>query len=180
MNISESDLEAQVARFGRHKREVIRRVLAALGTKHVSEALALAIGSRETNLANIVGDGGHGRGVFQQDDRFQRAFLAGTRGCASGSYRPAFPNALAPGRVPTLSAGCQRMAAILESNVKLAIRAGIPNGHRLRFAVAAYNGGAGNALQGWQQFHDVDRLTTGHDYSQDVFGRWHAIREMDI
>lgn len=29
-----------------------------------------AVGSRETNLRNVVGDGGHGHGVFQLDDRF--------------------------------------------------------------------------------------------------------------
>src|SRR5438309_11296947 len=28
-----------------------------------------AVGSRETNLRNVVGDGGHGHGVFQLDDR---------------------------------------------------------------------------------------------------------------
>src|SRR5207237_1234718 len=32
--------------------------------------LLLAVGSRETNLRNVVGDGGHGHGVWQRDDRF--------------------------------------------------------------------------------------------------------------
>lgn len=31
--------------------------------------LLYAIGSRETNLRNVVGDGGHGHGVFQLDNR---------------------------------------------------------------------------------------------------------------
>src|ERR687884_423981 len=31
--------------------------------------LLYAVGSRETNLRNVVGDGGHGHGVFQLDDR---------------------------------------------------------------------------------------------------------------
>lgn len=29
-----------------------------------------AVGSRETNLTNEIGDGGHGHGIFQLDDRF--------------------------------------------------------------------------------------------------------------
>ena len=32
--------------------------------------LLLAVGSRETELRNIVGDQGHGHGVWQLDDRF--------------------------------------------------------------------------------------------------------------
>jgi hypothetical protein len=32
-------------------------------------ALLYALGSRETNLQNEIGDGGHGHGVFQLDDR---------------------------------------------------------------------------------------------------------------
>lgn len=34
--------------------------------------LGFAQGSRETNLTNEVGDGGHGHGVFQLDDRFHQ------------------------------------------------------------------------------------------------------------
>jgi hypothetical protein len=180
MNLTEKQLEAQVERFGRHRRDAIGKALAAIGTPHVSRRLALAIGSRETNLQNIVGDGGHGRGVFQQDDRFQREFLVRARGCPSGSYRARFSSALPAGRVPTLSAGTQRMAEIIESNVAFAIRSGIPKGRRLRFAVAAYNAGAGGALKGWHEAHDVDRHTAGHNYSHDVFQRWAVLKEMDL
>jgi hypothetical protein len=72
------------------------------------------------------------------------------------------------------------MAEIIESNVAFAIRSGIPKGHRLRFAVAAYNAGAGGALKGWHEAHDVDRHTAGLDYSQDVFERWAVLKEMDL
>jgi hypothetical protein len=180
MNITEDQLEAQVKRFGEHRRAAIQKALAGLGAKHVSRALALAIGSRETNLQNIVGDGGHGRGVFQQDDRFQREFLVAAAGCPSGSYRPTWSSALPAGRVPTLSAGCRRMAQIIESNVAFAIHSGIPKGHRLRFAVAAYNAGAGGALKGWQAKRNVDMNTAGGDYSHDVFARLDVIREMHL
>ena len=38
--------------------------------------LMLAVASRETHMKNIRGDGGHGRGVFQIDDRWHPAWLA--------------------------------------------------------------------------------------------------------
>src|ERR687885_333162 len=38
---------------------------AAHGLPH---GLLLAVASRETNCRNVIGDGGHGRGVFQIDD----------------------------------------------------------------------------------------------------------------
>ena len=38
--------------------------------------MMLAIASRETNMRNINGDGGHGRGVFQIDDRYHQGFRA--------------------------------------------------------------------------------------------------------
>ena len=37
--------------------------------------MLLAIASRETGCRNVVGDGGHGRGVFQIDDRWHRDWL---------------------------------------------------------------------------------------------------------
>jgi hypothetical protein len=39
------------------------------GAYGLPPALLYAIGSRETNLTNELGDGGHGHGVFQLDDR---------------------------------------------------------------------------------------------------------------
>jgi hypothetical protein len=38
-------------------------------TQGLPKRLLYAVGSRETNLRNVVGDGGHGHGVFQLDDR---------------------------------------------------------------------------------------------------------------
>ena len=37
--------------------------------------LLLAIASSETNCRNMVVDGGHGRGVFQIDDRWHTDFI---------------------------------------------------------------------------------------------------------
>ena len=38
--------------------------------------LLLAVASRETDMEDIVGDKGHGRGLFQIDDRFHADWLA--------------------------------------------------------------------------------------------------------
>jgi hypothetical protein len=171
MSITSSDLEHQLTRFGLGRVAVLRKTLAALTPPHVSAALALAIGSRESGLTNIVGDQGHGRGVFQQDDRFQVAFLRSTRGCRSGTYVASFDSALPAGRVPTLSAGCRRMIEIIEANVAQAIAAGVPDGHRLQVAVAGYNAGFGGALAGWRAKRNPDLNTTGGDYSRDVLAR---------
>jgi hypothetical protein len=171
MRVTSSDLEHQLGRFGAGRVAVMRKALAALSSPHVSTALALAIGSRETGLMNIVGDQGHGRGVFQQDDRFQGDFLSSTRGCRSGTYVASFPSALPKGRVPTLSAGCRRMVEIIEANVAQAIRSGVPRGHRLQLAVAAYNAGFGGAMAGWNARRDPDARTAGGDYSHDVLAR---------
>ncbi len=180
MNISEHDLEGSIQRFGERRRAVLRKALAGLDARHVHLPLALAIGSRETNLQNIVGDAGHGRGVFQQDDRFQQVFLRSTPGCIDGTYQVVFPSALESGRVPTLTAGLLRMTEIIVSNFNFATSHGVPKGHRLRFAVAAYNAGPGGALSGFQQHGDADRFTAGGDYSADVFARRDAIAEMGL
>ena len=173
-----TDLERELTRFGPARVAVLHKTLRAVQAPHVSPVLVLAIGSRESGLRNIVGEDGHGRGVFQQDDRFQGAFLNSTRGCRPGTYVPAFASALPKGRVPTLAAGCRHLVETLEANVVLAIRWGIPNGHRLRFALAAYSAGPGGAMIGWRDHHDADRRTAGGDYSEDVMERAAALRGM--
>jgi hypothetical protein len=178
MNVTSTDLERQVTRFGSARVAVLHKTLVAMQAPHVSPALVLAIGSRESDLRNIVGADGHGRGVFQQDDRFQQAFLNSTRGCRQGTYVAAFASALPKGRVPTLSAGCRNMVETIEANVALAIKWGIPNGHRVRFALAAYSAGPGGAMIGWRDHHDADRRTAGGDYSADVMERAAILRDM--
>lgn len=137
---------------------------------HVSYSLAVAIADRESNCKNIVGDRGHGRGMFQLDDRYQRDFLATHRGCKSGSSVPIYKNALAKGRVPTVYAGATQMCRIIESNIAQAKRAGVPHGHRLRVAISGYNAGLQGALAGYRRGNS-DVNTTGHDYAKDVFKR---------
>jgi len=66
MNISESDLSAEYQRANA-KWPFIHQTELARGLPRM---LLFAVGSRETNLVNELGDGGHGHGVWQLDDRF--------------------------------------------------------------------------------------------------------------
>ena len=65
MDISESDLSAEYQRAA-STWSFIRQTEVAHGLPRM---LLFAIGSRETNLTNEVGDFGHGHGVWQLDDR---------------------------------------------------------------------------------------------------------------
>jgi hypothetical protein len=65
MNISDSDLEKQVKRAQRDW-PFIEEVEKDQGLPF---GILYAVGSRETNLTNELGDEGHGHGVWQLDDR---------------------------------------------------------------------------------------------------------------
>ena len=65
MNITESELSAQYQR-AKSKWPFIHQTELASGLPRM---LLFAVGSRETNLTNEVGDSGHGHGVWQLDDR---------------------------------------------------------------------------------------------------------------
>ena len=65
MNITESELSAQYQR-AKSKWPFIHQTELASGLPRM---LLFAVGSRETNLTNEVGDSGHGHGVWQLDDQ---------------------------------------------------------------------------------------------------------------
>ena len=65
MNISESALSAEYQQ-AKSKWPFVHQTELARGLPRM---LLFAVGSRETSLANVVGDGGHGHGVWQLDDR---------------------------------------------------------------------------------------------------------------
>lgn len=68
MRISPADLQAQFVRATRDW-----PFITDLNDQHgFPPCLLHAVGSRETNLRNVVGDGGHGHGVFQLDDRWHQ------------------------------------------------------------------------------------------------------------
>lgn len=68
MRISPADLRAE---YGRAQRDW--PFITDVNNRYqFPPCLLHAVGSRETNLRNVVGDGGHGHGVFQLDDRWHQ------------------------------------------------------------------------------------------------------------
>jgi peptidoglycan hydrolase-like protein with peptidoglycan-binding domain len=122
--------------------------------------LLLAVASQETDMNDVVGDGGHGRGLFQIDDRSHPVFLRQE-------------NAAGPGRKPPVPAAAKYAAGLVRANLDFAARNAVPEPLRLKFALSAYNAGAGGALAGFRE-GDSDRRTTGGDYGKAVLRR-HAI-----
>ncbi len=176
MNISEHDLFTELDAFGERKIGIVTDLAHQGDNDGIGPALLLAIGSRESNIHNIVGDAGHGRGWLQIDDRFNAAWLHAHPGVASGHWGPTNgKTALALGCVPTLTDSTTKAIEILRGNLAFAAAHGVAQDERPRFAVAAYNAGAGGALQGLRR-GDVDAQTTGHDYSADVLARRGAVR----
>src|SRR4051794_33761817 len=83
MKISADQLAQQVALA--RSRGWLPLIARAEKRHKLPHGMLLAIASRETNMQDIVGDGGHGRGLFQIDDRFHGDWLAkhGARGAGT-------------------------------------------------------------------------------------------------
>jgi peptidoglycan hydrolase-like protein with peptidoglycan-binding domain len=122
----------------------------------------LAIASRETNMQDICGDGGHGRGLFQIDDRFHGDWLS-QHGAPGG------------GTTPRIKDAAEFAAAMLASNVSFGQQKGVGADLLVKFAASAYNAGCGGALSGFQG-GDSDKRTAGGDYGADVIARLAAIQ----
>lgn len=174
MNITEADLEHELEAFGPHRIQVVTELAHEGVTDGIGPALLLALGSRETNLQNIVGDVGHGRGWLQIDDRFHAPWLQTHAGCDSGTWKAKFTTSLPTGRVPTLAAATMLAIDLLHQNAAFGSSQGVAKKDLLRFACAAYNAGPTGAITGFKT-GNVDAKTTHGDYSADVLGRKRAI-----
>jgi len=136
--------------------------------------LVMAIASRETNMRNIIGDGGHGYGIMQIDDR-------------------SFPEWCHSGLWKDVSAGIQKGALVLQSKLET-IRNGqgkrlsvggksftgkknLTKAELLTTATAAYNSGLW-AYYDLSKTGDPDRHTTGRDYSTDTLRRAQVFRKL--
>lgn len=128
-------------------------------------ALMLAVASRETGCRDIVGDFGHGRGVFQIDDRFHHDWL--DRHDAAG-----------PGAVPPLAAAAELAAALLAGGLDVARKQALTDEAAVKFAAAAYNAGVGGALDGLRR-GNPDLATTGRNYGADVVQRMRTFRALE-
>jgi soluble lytic murein transglycosylase-like protein len=122
-------------------------------------ALLMAIASRETNIRNITGDGGHGRGIMQIDDRSFPDFAN-----SSHSKDP---------RRNILKGG-----EILNGKRKFLSNKGVSGDLLVRGSVAAYNGGEGRVLKAIRNQHNVDSVTAHGNYSSDVLGRSQIFTEL--
>jgi|GEM_PF-1026914 len=121
--------------------------------------LLIAIASRETNIQNILGDGGHGRGIMQIDDRSFPEFAN------SGRWKDPKQNILMGAKVLT---GKQRFLS----------QKGVGANVLRRASVAAYNSGEGKVFRAIQQGLSVDAFTAHRNYSADVLERAAVFAEL--
>jgi peptidoglycan hydrolase-like protein with peptidoglycan-binding domain len=148
---------------GAHGQDLVAACLAVERKARLPRGLLVAIASRESGCRNIVGDGGHGRGAFQIDDRFHRDWL---RRHGAGS----------DGGVPAVADGAAYAAELLSANYAFGRSKGLRGKRLLKFAVAAYNAGAGGAWKAVQESGNPDAGTTGGDYAVDVLRRMRLVR----
>jgi peptidoglycan hydrolase-like protein with peptidoglycan-binding domain len=160
MKINANELRRQIGRAGSRGWAPIMNQ--AERRHKLPAGLLIAIASRETDMNDIVGDNGHGRGLFQIDDRAHTDWLSqhGAKGA---------------GTKPSVADAAEFAAALLASNRSFGQRNGIARKDLLKFACSAYNAGAGGALAG-HQAGDSDARTTGRDYGRDVLERLAAIK----
>lgn len=128
----------------------------------LSPSIIAGIGSRESGWGLFLspkgptgtGDGGHGRGLMQIDDRYHKTFIN------SGQWTNPRANIM------------YGVKNVLGSYYDYFDRTTNLSGVALlRSAIAAYNAGPGNVDRALSEGRDVDYYTTGQDYSWDVLNR---------
>jgi soluble lytic murein transglycosylase-like protein len=139
-----------------------------------SPALLMAIASRETNMRNIVGDRGHGYGLMQVDVGTDPEF------CHSGAWKNA-PLSIHTGAGILASKRTQIQhlegSAIHIGGQSFVGKQIIALDDVDRLTIAAYNCGLW-AYYSFSVGTDIDRFTTGHNYSKDVLGRMAQFEEL--
>ena len=146
--------------------ELLPKMQQLLGPRWMTWVL-MGIASRESRMGLLLdaegkGDGGHGHGIMQVDNRWHKAF------CDSDKW--------------------SNLAASLEYVHKTVIvpsfnylgehcweQVGEDYGALFRATVAAYNAGPGNVRKALEAGTGVDSLTTGRDYAKDVLARAKAL-----
>lgn len=121
-------------------------IMAASKKYDVPPEIITAVMSRESNGQNIVGDGGHGRGLMQIDDR------------SHGSWLASHNQGLDP------ASNIDYGTSIIRQNLNAF-------GGDYKKALAAYNAGGGNVQAAVSRGLSADAYTTGHDYGSDVLSR---------
>lgn len=147
----------------------------------VAEEDLWAIGSRETNLNPIYlekkGDGGHGHGLMQIDDRSFKnwCWQKDPKNPAKFVWQNARMCILKGAEVLHLK---RRVTAVLINRGRAVVHGKVykieqePDlGQQRQIYIAAYNCGEGNSLKGWALSKNPDAFTTGKNYSKDVISR---------
>lgn len=139
----------------------------AASTYNFPIEVLLGVASRETNMNNIIGDGGHGYGIMQIDDRSFEEW------CHSGAWQDVSA-AIDKGSF-VLSQKRQQTADGQGQSLKVGGLAfvGAPNlvpFDLLRISLSAYNSGLW-AYYSFTQGLDPDARSTGHDYGADTLKR---------
>ena len=150
-------------------------VLAASSHYGIPVDIIFGLGSRETGWQDITGDGGHGRGIMQIDDRTWRpeAIWNDPR---QPIPRPAWVtsnNASDPGANIAFACALLRedLDVFLFRNEPQDLNVLMPRRDPMSWALAAYNCGLG--AEEYIQSHnlDPDAHTTHRDYSADILSR---------
>lgn len=167
-----SDVLHELHGLGKRRWDALLEISGEGEPDGIGVSLLAAIAARETNIQNIAGDGGHGRSLFQIDDRAWHAWLASVPGVKSGTWDHYDGHSAAfPGHCPSMTRAAGKAISILRANKAAAKRAGVPSALHLKVAVAGYNCGFGNALAAYHRYgaKGIDEYTTGGDYSDDVY-----------
>lgn len=165
-------IDAEIRGLGEYRTRRCVEIATEGENDGISGALLLAIMSRETNMRNINSPDDSDRGVGQINAYWHKAFLSSVPGCeANGSWSPTYgKTAYDSGYCPRFTDTVRYMIQLLRDAQEFAADKGVPASDRVRFSVAAYNTGAGSALRGYRE-GDVDKYTTGKNYSADVLAR---------
>ena len=141
---------------------------AAVPYPWLSPAIIAAIGSRESVWGRVLsppgpkgtGDGGHGRGLMQIDDRYHKDFIN------SGRWRD-----------PEANIDYGIHSVLSKSYNDLSRKTTLTGLDLLRGAIAAYNAGLTSVINAITEGRDIDYYTTGQDYSWDVLNRagWYQL-----
>lgn len=169
--IDGTHVRERVKAFGRTRYNAVDEIARKGEPDGIGPVLILAIAYQESNIKNIVGDGGHGRGFVQIDDRSHVAFLKSCAGCKSGSWSFSEGHrAIEPGFCPGLMRATAYAISLLRGNMAYGKQQGVKKEHLLRFAIASYNCGAGNAIRAYRRYgiEGIDRYTAHGNYSNRV------------
>lgn len=155
-DVLETTLRKQMTR----DKSLVQMLIDGANKYQLPVAFVLAIASRETGIVNMAGDGGHGRGVMQIDDRYHDVAKI------TDFYKN--PDVL-------ITYGCKLLAAHL-----VWARKNWPQytlKQHLKIAAAAYNSGQGGAKKGIVS-GDADAFTTHRNYGADILKRMEIFEKL--